>query len=107
VTRLQLVGEGAQIAGRLKIWPGDLDEIQLGKKRADCRRCDDRKFRVGEVWELAAWDPQAGDWIPSLPSAFVRLTHIERMAGPLMLAGVAKADLRALPVAVLSFEVLR
>jgi hypothetical protein len=96
---------GPEIAGRLKIWPGDLDEIVQGKKRSDVRRCDDRQFRVGQVWELSPWDPNAMDWIV-LPSVMVRITHVERMAGPLMLCGVSRKGLSAVPMAVLSFEIV-
>jgi hypothetical protein len=93
------------IAGRLKIWPGDLDEIALGKKRADVRRCDDRNFRAGQVWELAPWDPEDDRWIDH-PAIFVRITHVERMAGPLMVFGKSRRHYDPIPLAVLSFEVL-
>jgi len=92
------------IAGQLKTWPGDLDQIQQGSKRAEVRRCDDRNFRVGQVWELVPWDPATAQGLPSLDSVFIRITHIERMAGPLIVAGVGRRVQPAIPLAVLSFE---
>ena len=94
------------LAGQLKIWPGDLDEIQIGKKKAEVRRCDDRQFRVGQVWELVPWDVAEDCRLP-LASVFVRITHVERMAGPLILAGVGRSVAQAIPLAVLSFEISR
>lgn len=96
---------GPEVAGRLKTWPGDLDEIVLRKKRSEVRRCDDRKFCVGQLWELAPWDPSALDWIVG-PSVLIRITHVERMAGPLMICGVSRRGWQALPLAVLSFEIV-
>jgi len=96
---------GPELAGRLKIWPGDLDEIALGKKKSEVRRCDDRQFRVGQCWELSPWDPATNEWLPA-PSVIIRITHVERMAGPLMIAGVSRRGLSALPLAVLSFELV-
>lgn len=94
---------GSPIAGQLKIWPGDLDEIIQGKKRAEVRRCDDRQFRAGQVWELLPWDVEQDCPLP-LPAVWIRITHVERMAGPLMIAGVGRRVQQAIPLAVLSFE---
>jgi hypothetical protein len=94
------------IAGaELKIWPGDLDQIREGKKRADVRRCDDRQFRVGQVWQLVPWDIEADCRLP-LQGATIRITHVERMAGPLIIAGVGRRVHQAIPLAVLSFELI-
>jgi hypothetical protein len=93
------------IAGELKTWPGDLDEIQQGRKRAEVRRCDDRSFRIGQVWELVPWDPETAMRLP-LDSLFIRITHIERMAGSLIIGGFDRRT-SAIPLAVLSFELAR
>ncbi len=97
---------GSEIAGQLKTWPGDLDEILQGKKKAEVRRCDDRQFRVGQVWELMPWDPDAERYL-ELRGVFVRITHIERMAGPLLIGGIGRRQLQPIPLAVLSFELAR
>lgn len=93
----------AEVVGRLKIWPGDLDEIRLGKKRAEVRRCDDRSFRAGQIWELYPWDPVSHLSLDA-PSTYIRITHVERMAGPLMIYG--KSRLQTATLAVLSFEIV-
>jgi hypothetical protein len=93
-------------AGSLKIWPGDLDEIQQGKKKAEVRRCDDRQFRVGQVWELIPWDVLEDMRLP-MDTVHIRITHVERMAGPLIIAGVGRRVSQAIPLAVLSFELVR
>lgn len=90
------------VAGQLKAWPGDLDEISQGRKKSEVRRCDDRQFRVGQVWELVPWDIEHELRLP-LASIYIRITHIQRMAGPLMIAGVGRRH-EAIPMAVLSFE---
>lgn len=93
----------SEIAGQLKIWPGDLDEIKQGKKRADIRRCDDRTFRVGQVWELLPWDPESSRYI-TLRGVYIRITHVERMAGPLLIYGSWRRNWQPVPLVVLSFE---
>lgn len=92
---------------RLKIWPPDLELIRLGRKRSEVRRIDDRKFKVGDVLELVAFDPASGREIAG--EAFdVVVTHVERMAGPLTLEGRDRlAGDAGVPVAVLSFDVRR
>ncbi len=95
----------AEVTGRLKIWPGDLDEIRLGKKKADVRRCDDRSFRAGQIWELYPWDPSS--CVPlEAPSTYIRITHVERMAGPLMICGASRRQWQPIQMAVLSFEIV-
>jgi hypothetical protein len=92
-------------AGQLKTWPGDLDQIREGKKKAEVRRCDDRQFRVGQVWELVPWDIEADCRLP-LAGVYIRITHVERMAGPLIIAGIGRRVVQAIPLAVLSFELV-
>jgi len=96
---------GPDVTGRLKIWPGDLDQIVQGRKRSEVRRCDDRRFIVGQIWELAPWDPEKNDWL-TLPSILIRLTHIERCAGPLLLFGSSRRNWQTIPLVVLSFEIV-
>lgn len=90
---------------RLKIWPSDLELIRLGRKRSEVRRVDDRKFKVGDVLELVAFDPSSGRELDGQGFDVV-VTHIERMAGPLTLEGRDRlAGVAGVPMAVLSFEV--
>lgn len=82
----------------------------MGRKRADVRRCDDRKFRVGDELELAAWDPATETWLVDEPT-IARITHVERMAGPLVIHGLRWVNSLApdpdpVSLAVLSFELL-
>lgn len=93
------------ISGRLKTWPGDLDEIVCGKKKAEIRRCDDRSFRAGQIWELYAWDPERHVALDLLPVQ-IRITHVERMAGPLIVGGIQSSFMTVIPLAVLSFEIV-
>lgn len=87
---------------RLKIWPDDLEEIRAGRKRSEVRRVDDRKFLVGDVLELQGYDPQLKLFVGRNLS--VRITHVERMAGPIMICGFdAKTTV---PLVVLSIEVV-
>jgi len=89
---------------RLKTWPSDFELIRLGRKRSECRRVDDRKFKVGDVLELVAYDPASGRELADTLDVVV--THIERMAGPLTLEGRDNvAGEAGVPIAVLSFQV--
>jgi hypothetical protein len=88
---------------KLKIWPDDLEEIRTGRKRAEVRRCDDRKFLAGEELELEGFDPTTNLYVGA--AIRVRVTHVERMAGPLMICGVG-GSMTAVPLVVLSLEVL-
>jgi hypothetical protein len=90
---------------RLKIWLPDLEQILIGRKRADVRKLD-RDFRVGDILHLVAWDPSSGREVPEAGECRACITHIERMAGPLILAGIGTDDVAATPVGVLSIEVV-
>lgn len=86
----------------LKVWPGDYEAIVDGRKTADMRRCDDRKFRVGDLLTFREWDPKSNLLTGRLQRA--RATHIDRMAGPRMFCAVlptAADDI--VPCVVLSF----
>lgn len=86
----------------LKVWPGDLDAIEEGRKTADMRRCDDRKFRVGDLLTFRGWDPKTTTYTGRMVRA--RVTHIDRMAGPRMFCAVDpnRSD-DIVPCVVLSF----
>jgi hypothetical protein len=71
----------------LKVWPGDFNAIVDGRKTADIRRCDDRKFRVGDLLTLREWDPASSSYTSRLQRA--RITHVDRMAGPRMFVAIA------------------
>ena len=88
---------------KVKCWPGDFEAIRLGVKTCEIRRCDDRDYRVGDVLEPHEYDPNAknGDGYTGRLIR-VRITHVDRMAGPLMIAGVAAPEI-AIPLAALSF----
>lgn len=43
----------------LKCWPEFFEEILAGRKRHDLRRCDDRRFTVGDVLRLQEFDPHS------------------------------------------------
>jgi hypothetical protein len=93
------------VTHKLKIWPGDFEAVRAAAKTCEVRRCDDRNFRVGDVLELHEFDPNR-----SIESAYsgrfirVRLTHVDRLAGPRMISGIGRASLDdVVPLAVLSF----
>jgi len=88
----------------LKIWPADLEQIRMGKKRSEVRRCDDRKFRAGDELELEAFDVLTGLAVAGVARERIRITHVERMAGPLAICG--REGGVSVPLAVLSFELL-
>ena len=87
----------------LKTWPEDFHAIRMGQKRAEVRRCDDRRFRVGDEIVLEEWDPIRG--YPMGGALTIRVTHVESMAGPLAIFGLT-TDVPMHPLAVLSFELL-
>lgn len=78
----------------LKMWPGDFEAVVDGRKTADIRRCDDRKYRVGDLLTFREWRPPAssapagavGEYSGRLQRA--RVTHVDRMGGPRMLLAI-------------------
>lgn len=71
----------------LKVWPGDFEAIVDGRKTCEIRRCDDRKFRVGDLLTLREYDPAGnGKYTGRLQRA--RVTHVDRMAGPRMFCAI-------------------
>ena len=89
----------------LKVWPGDFESIRVGRKTCEIRRCDDRKFVVGDVLTLREFDPnKPGGEQYSGRLIRVRVTHVDRMAGPRMIAGIGRSSLDdVVPLAALSF----
>lgn len=71
----------------LKVWPSDFAAIVEGFKTADIRRCDDRKFRRGDLLTFCEFDPDgAGKFTGRRQRA--RITYVERMAGPRMFVAI-------------------
>jgi hypothetical protein len=58
----------------LKCWPQFFDEIRAGRKKHDLRRCDDRKFSVGDVLLLREFDPRSEGYTGR--SMRVRVTYV-------------------------------
>lgn len=71
---------------KVKCWPADFEAMRLGIKTADARRCDDRKYRVGDILEQQEWDPATEKYSGRILRQ--RVTYIERMAGPRMFCAV-------------------
>lgn len=69
----------------LKLWTDQFVAMQLGAKRADVRRCDDREFRRGD--ELLYRDYVASTDSYSGMAMLAGVTHITRAAGMLDLFG--------------------
>lgn len=96
------------VVHKLKIWPGDFEAVRAGTKTCEIRRCDDRQFRVGDVLELRAFDPMAAGGIGAYLGVQyvqrVRITHVDRTAGPRMLLAAARSSLEdVVQVAAISF----
>lgn len=87
----------------LKMWPGDFEAVRQGLKTADIRRCDDRHFRKGDVLELHEWDPKTEKY--SGRYLRLRVTHVDRMAGPRMFCAVGNVGADdVVPLSCLSFR---
>lgn len=84
----------------LKSWPGDFEAVAVGRKTAEVRRCDDRDFRVGDVLRLREYDP--GPDLYTGRQIRVLITHVDRMAGPLILFGAHQGSEEGVPLAMLS-----
>lgn len=69
----------------LKLWTDQFLAMQLGAKRADVRRCDDREFRRGD--EILYRDFAAVTETYSGMAMLARITHLTRAAGMLDLFG--------------------
>lgn len=91
----------------LKLWTDQFIAMQVGAKRADVRRCDDRKFRRGD--EILFLDYTARTGYSGM-AMLARITHLTRAAGMLDLYGVlnegSTKDGTSFPIVVLSIEVL-
>lgn len=95
----------AAVVHTLKCWFEHFDAILDGKKRADVRAEDDRKFVAGDMLELVRTDREGK---PTLPWTTLRIevTHVDRHAGPLELGGrkMLGGDDKVTPIAVLSLS---
>jgi hypothetical protein len=92
----------------LKLWTDQFIAMQLGAKRADVRRCDDREFRRGDEVLYRDFTARTGEY--SGMAMLVRITHLTRAAGTLDLYGALNeggtTDGLSFPIVVLSIEVL-
>ena len=92
----------------LKLWTDQFAAMQLGEKRADVRRSDDREFRRGD--EVLYRDYSARSKEYSGRALLARITHLPRAAGFLDLYGAQNegktTDGISFPIVVLSIEVL-
>lgn len=86
----------------LKSWPADFEAIRIGELTAEIRRCDDRDFRVGDILEEREYEPTAARFTGRMIR--LRITRVDRMVGPRMLAGIGRSSLDdVVPLAFLSF----
>lgn len=92
----------APIEHELKSWPADFEAIRVGALTAELRRCDDRDFRVGDTLREREYEPAADAY--SGRSIRVRITRVDRMAGPRILCSVGnQGGDDVVPIAMLSF----
>jgi hypothetical protein len=85
----------------VKCWPSDFEAIRSGLLTADIRHAD-RPYRVNDVLEEHEYDPKTEKYSGRLLR--LRITRVNRMAGPRMLCGVGnQGGDDVVPIAVLSF----
>lgn len=90
------------VTHKVKCWPGDFEAIRTNIMTADIRRCDDRQFRANDVLEEHEYNPATSTYTGRLLR--LRITRVDRMAGPRMLCAVGNAGGDdVVPLAVLSF----
>jgi hypothetical protein len=88
----------------VKCWVQPFAEFRGGRKRADCRRADDRDYRRGD--ELLEREYVASDDRYTGAAVLLRITHVTRFAGPLPL--MLQDDRGQLvPAVVLSVQLLQ
>lgn len=86
----------------LKSWPADFEAIRTNALTGELRRCDDRDFRVGDVLEEREYEPTSARFTGRMIR--LRVTRVDRMVGPRMLAGIGRESLDdVVPLAFLSF----
>jgi len=92
----------------LKLWTDQFVAMQLGDKRADVRRSDDREFRRGDEVLYRDYSARSAEY--SGRALLARITHLTRAAGVLDLYGALNegktTDGTSFPIVVLSIEVL-
>lgn len=71
---------------RLKCWADNFDAIAAGRKTCEVRHEDDRVFHAGDTLELTRTDPTGRPTAPQT-RIVVQVTHVERFAGNLQIAG--------------------
>ena len=86
---------------KLKTWIESFEEVVANRKRCEVRRCDDRKFQVGDELELQEYDHEKETYTGR--ATLVLVTHIIRRAGPTIICGVSAQQNEAIPMAVMSF----
>lgn len=85
---------------KLKCWLESFADIVAGRKRCEARRCDDRKFALGDELELQEYNNENEKFTGK--STLVLVTHIIRRAGPTILCGVSAQQIDVIPIAVMS-----
>jgi hypothetical protein len=75
----------------LKCWAESFDEILFGRKRAEVRVEEDRKFRAGDMLRLTRTDHEGKPTEPRV-QLVIEVLHVERHAGPLELRGARIED---------------
>jgi hypothetical protein len=99
---------GVNVRHELKLWTDQFIAMQVGTKKADVRRCDDREFRRGDENLYRDYSQKSDSYTGR--AMLARITHITRVAGTLDLFGVQNegktTDGISVPIAVLSIELL-
>jgi len=72
----------AAILHTLKCWAEHFDAILDGRKRADIRAEEDRKFVAGDMLELVRTDREGKPTVP-WTTLRIEVLHVDRHAGPL------------------------
>ena len=85
---------------KLKCWLESFADIKAGTKRCEVRRCDDRKFALGDELELHEYDDEKSECTGQ--ATLVLVTHIIRRAGPTIICGVSAQQIDVIPIAVMS-----
>jgi Domain of unknown function (DUF3850) len=85
---------------KLKIWPEAFADVVAQRKRCEVRRCDDRKFAVGDELELAEYDNEKEKYTGK--ATLVLVTHVMRRAGSTIICGVSAQQIDVIPMAVMS-----
>jgi hypothetical protein len=85
---------------KLKSWPEAFSDVVAQRKRCEVRRCDDRKFVVGDELELQEYDNENEKYTGR--QTLVLVSHVIRRAGPTIICGVSAQQIDVIPMAVMS-----